>query len=403
MNADLTDALAFRSRLHEATRLVQALEGCEARHLAQLRETRGSLRDARRKLDQLIRGDAAPCPLFDRPAPSIAEPVPTVCVADIPAEPKSPPEPKPKVKPEPFCMVCGCTETAPCPDGCERCGPDLCSSCTDYIYLGRVTVREEAEFKLWRRGDVLIGSCLAAEFGDWDHEDANLEDGEIDPHDYWPSVDDVDKAVAGVVAGRRASYADYSINPASGQLRLVFDLLPLVKVAPMSRGQAIVYELHRALHSVEGAAGRWQKLQDSGPVYDADLLEAIGREFGSSGGASGDRAAGSPGYRVEGGKRPRFWLGQGGRLASSDLAGKDLLSKAREVLGIPALPKFYAWDATISMNNNTPEQTVTVVAPTENQARRKALLRPNAKEVVKLEGMTEEQYRRVHGSRRRRV
>jgi hypothetical protein len=392
MNADLTDALAFRSRLHEATRLVQALEGCEARHLAQLRETRGSLRDARKKLDQLIRGDAAPCPLFDRPTPAIAEPVPNVCVADIPAAPT----------PVPSCRVCGCTEASPCLEECDWIGPDLCSGCKGFEDLGRVVVRQGAAFRLWRRGDVLIGSCLASEFGDWAHQEEHLEDGDVDPHDYWPTGDDVEKAVASVVTDRRVSYSDYSINSASGRLQLVFDLSPLVKAAPMSRGKAIAYELHRALHRVEGAATRWRKLQDSGPVYDAELLEAIGREFGS-GGASGDRDSGSPGYRVEGGKRPRFWIGEGGRLASPDLAGKELLSKAREVLGIPAPPKFYAWDVTIGMNNNTPEQTVTVVAPTENQARRKALLRPNAREVVKLEGMTEEQYRRVHGSRRRRV
>ena len=406
MNADPTDALAFRSRLHEATRLVQTLEGCEARHLAQLRETRGSLRDARRKLDQLIRGDAAPCPLFDRPTPTIAGPAPDVRVADIPAEPGglTEPKPRPKANSDSSCMVCGCTESSPCPDGCERIGPTLCSNCSGYVYLGRITVRDGAVLRLWRRtdGKMAIGSCLAAEFGDWAHEEEHLEDGEVNPHDYWPTVDEVERTVSREIGDRKVSYTDYSINPASGRLQLVFDLMPLHKIEPMPRGKAIVFELYRALHRVEGADTRWKELNDSGPVYDAALLEAIGREFGS-GGASGDRDAGSPGYRVEGGKRPRFWIGEGGRLASPDLAGKELLSKAREVLGIPAPPKFYAWDVTISMNNNTPEQTVTVVAPTENQARRKALLRPNAKEVVRLEGMTEEQYRRVHGSRRKRV
>lgn len=45
------DALEFRTRLHEATRLVQALEATSASRTAELRAVRDRLREARQKLD----------------------------------------------------------------------------------------------------------------------------------------------------------------------------------------------------------------------------------------------------------------------------------------------------------------------------------------------------------------
>lgn len=34
---------------------------------------------------------------------------------------------------EPFCRVCGCTDTNACPDGCYWVEPDLCSSCVSRV------------------------------------------------------------------------------------------------------------------------------------------------------------------------------------------------------------------------------------------------------------------------------
>lgn len=456
MSPDLTDALAFRSRLHEATRLVQALEGCEARHLAQLRETRGSLRDARKKLDQLIRGDAAPCPLFDRPTPAIAEPVPNVCVADIPAAPT----------PVPSCRVCGCTETIPCDEGCDWVGPDLCSACEGFEDLGQVVVREGAAFRLWRRGDVLIGSCLASEFGDWAHEEEHLEADEVDPHDYWPSANEVEKAVAGVITDRRVSYADYTINSASGRLRLVFDLVARK-----------VSSAELAAQQLSGYPGWWGQAKDRTAEVERRMVEHRQRSIPEApvdvtnresiiawrGRASaGDTTPQWEGWcefeidlgdgltaevLYEGPEKfltrgtMKFWsvwvsetgfrswtpfvpftpaedeslLAYATRIGlhlkgEETVAREKRCAKARREQRKAAQagakkdsgPKFYAWDVTYTRNNFEGDVTVTIVAKTEAQARKKALLRPNARDVVRVEGMTEEQYRRTHGSRRKR-
>lgn len=101
---------------------------------------------------------------------------------------------------------------------------------------------------------------------------------------------------------------------------------------PMTHGQATAFELHRALHRVEGAAERWRERREKGAT-DEELRGFVGYEFGV-GGASGNVHTGSPGYQVDGGKRPKFWLGYAGRSRQPDLAGAELLARVREVLGI---------------------------------------------------------------------
>jgi hypothetical protein len=67
----------------------------------------------------------------------------------------------------------------------------------------------------------------------------------------------------------------------------------------------------------------------------------------------------------------------------------------------PAAAKPYAWDVVVKMRN-CEEKTITLVAPTEKQARRKAERQRGVLEVVSLSPLTEEQYRRTHGSRKAR-
>lgn len=107
---------------------------------------------------------------------------------------------------------------------------------------------------------------------------------------------------------------------------------PTPNPPPMTHDQAMAFELHRALHRVEGAAERWRERREKGTT-DAELRGFVGYEFGV-GGASGNVRTGSPGYQVDGGKRPKFWLGYVGRSRKPDLTGAKLLAKVREVLGI---------------------------------------------------------------------
>lgn len=83
------------------------------------------------------------------------------------------------------------------------------------------------------------------------------------------------------------------------------------------------------------------------------------------------------------------------------VANKGRAKKAKP--GSPQQPKPYAWDVQISLNGHGGTKQYTIVAPAEAQARRKAMLKPNAAEVVSLTSMTEEQYHLVHGHRRARV
>jgi hypothetical protein len=89
--------------------------------------------------------------------------------------------------------------------------------------------------------------------------------------------------------------------------------------------------LHRALHSFQGAADRWWKLKQAGAT-DAQLREAIGKEFGIAGGGS------EPGKRPHwyaGGKNPRFWWNNIGGTGKPTLAGAALVKRVRAILEIP--------------------------------------------------------------------
>jgi len=86
--------------------------------------------------------------------------------------------------------------------------------------------------------------------------------------------------------------------------------------------------LTAALTSTQGAAERWARLQESGAT-DAQLKAAIATEFGNGGGGSNPAS-----YYHEGGKQPKFWLGDS-REGKPTLAGKALLAKVREVMGVP--------------------------------------------------------------------
>lgn len=87
--------------------------------------------------------------------------------------------------------------------------------------------------------------------------------------------------------------------------------------------------LYRALHSFAGAKDRWQRCRVRGAT-DAELKQAITREFGESG-SSGGPGMKSVAYR--GGDRPAFWF-DGSPPAKPTLTGKALVDKAREVMRI---------------------------------------------------------------------
>jgi hypothetical protein len=94
--------------------------------------------------------------------------------------------------------------------------------------------------------------------------------------------------------------------------------------------------LHHALHSFSGSKERWEKRRATG-LTDADLSEAISKEFGSWGGQSygiGNTHCGE--------KPPRIWFGNAGdgqgRRRKPDLQGKALVAVVREFLRVP-LPK----------------------------------------------------------------
>lgn len=89
--------------------------------------------------------------------------------------------------------------------------------------------------------------------------------------------------------------------------------------------------LHRARHSMSRANERWEARRASG-LDDADLREAIAKEFGEwTGGSHG------PGWLVTTG--PKLWSGNAGdgqgRRRKPDLQGKALVAAVRELLGIP--------------------------------------------------------------------
>jgi hypothetical protein len=92
-------------------------------------------------------------------------------------------------------------------------------------------------------------------------------------------------------------------------------------------------ELIRALHSFQGSQDRWKKLKQEG-ADDAQLKEAIGREFGTSGGSYGP---GREGIDMRGGTDPAVWFGfRSDR--KPDLRGKALVDRVRELMGVPKPP-----------------------------------------------------------------
>lgn len=61
--------------------------------------------------------------------------------------------------------------------------------------------------------------------------------------------------------------------------------------------------------------------------------------------------------------------------------------------------KPYAWDVELTFHDGSTKVS-TIVAPTANQARRRAFLKRNVAGARPLESWTREQYQRGHGSRR---
>ncbi len=99
---------------------------------------------------------------------------------------------------------------------------------------------------------------------------------------------------------------------------------------PQPDGPTIEEALQHALHHIEGAEQRWEPLQKNGAT-DAELTEAIGREFGEGGSLA------HGGWRTKGGKNPEFsWPGIVKKPDSATLKGKRLLTQVREALEIAA-------------------------------------------------------------------
>lgn len=88
--------------------------------------------------------------------------------------------------------------------------------------------------------------------------------------------------------------------------------------------------LYAALHSFAEASNRWHQHRLMGAT-DAQLKQAIGKEFGLSGSQSGP---GLKSVSYKGGKDPAFWFDVGPP-AKPTLKGKVLIAEVREVLAIP--------------------------------------------------------------------
>lgn len=93
----------------------------------------------------------------------------------------------------------------------------------------------------------------------------------------------------------------------------------------MRLSPAQVAALIRALHSMEGAASRWD---ENRRIDDESLTRRIGYEFGITGGYCG------AGVWVDyHGANPRITITAAGE-QSIKLSGRELLAAAREALGI---------------------------------------------------------------------
>ncbi len=103
----------------------------------------------------------------------------------------------------------------------------------------------------------------------------------------------------------------------------------------MSDDATLLELLWRSLHSTCGAEDRWAERRARG-LTDAELREAIGYEYGLSGGSSGPEGA----YSYHGGANPGFGFGsmvyapQWKRPGERYVRGRELLRLAREVLQI---------------------------------------------------------------------
>ena len=107
---------------------------------------------------------------------------------------------------------------------------------------------------------------------------------------------------------------------------------------------------------------------------------------------------------------PQIWLGVDDWSTLPDLHGGALAALCRRLFAqggktltqpdtpkpAPKAPPVYGWSITYSRNDGKPDEDCHYVG-TEKVARKKALLRPHAREVLRCEPMTEEQYVRVFG------
>lgn len=120
--------------------------------------------------------------------------------------------------------------------------------------------------------------------------------------------------------------------------------------------------LRAALHRVQGCESRWAAAIENGED-DAALLTTIAQEFGPTGVGAADGV----GYRVQGGKAPKFWVGFGAT-GKPDLQGKALVQAVRELMGVPLPygkqpPKPRKTTAKLAGASKVP--TATVEAPDE--------------------------------------
>ncbi|MEO0988677.1 MAG: hypothetical protein AAFY20_24540 [Cyanobacteria bacterium J06639_14] len=103
------------------------------------------------------------------------------------------------------------------------------------------------------------------------------------------------------------------------------------QVAPAISEQDIDKRLLDLLHHVEGAKGRWHRLQWFG-AGDQALKTAIADEIGIF---SGSSRPGEITLCGKGGKSPRIWIGQCGPQGKPSLSGNQLVKRVRALMPIP--------------------------------------------------------------------
>jgi len=182
----------------------------------------------------------------------------------------------------------------------------------------------------WQRAkDQSPGALVAMRDGDtyrFHGDDAEKAEKILGTHEieHGEHADAVHKLVQ---AGHRVAIAE-QVPKAPGGAEVDRQVAPGSMVEPtfqpnMNAG------LHRSLHSMTGAAQRWESRRAKG-MTDAELREAVSEEFGNQGGHGGD--SNNPGsFSHYGGSSPRFEES----ISGSKLSGKKLLAAARAVLDIP--------------------------------------------------------------------